>query len=121
METQLMHRIELAKVIQSPFCVSNADGVMIHGLIVDSIQKGGVVELSFDGVTRLTTAFLNAAIGQLYDEYDEQQIASAVRMVNTNEGHRAKIKATVDNAKRFFFDPSRRRHATREVLGEDDE
>lgn len=120
MET-LMNRIELAKAIHSPFCVSNADGVMINGLIAESLARGEVVELSFNGVTRLTTAFLNAAIGQLYDEYDEKRITADVHMVDTNEGHRAKIKATVDNAKRFFLDPSRRRQTTREVMGEDDE
>lgn len=120
MGVQLMHRIELVKTIQSPFCVSNADGVMIHSLIADSLARGEEVELSFEGVTRLTTAFLNAAIGQLYDEYDEQRIQSAVRMVETSDSHKAKIKATIDNAKSFFLDPMRRRQITRDALREDE-
>eukprot|EP01012_Entosiphon_sulcatum_P027045 TRINITY_DN32596_c0_g1_i1.p1 TRINITY_DN32596_c0_g1~~TRINITY_DN32596_c0_g1_i1.p1 ORF type:complete len:133 (-),score=10.56 TRINITY_DN32596_c0_g1_i1:249-620(-) len=121
MESQPMRRIVLAKEIRSPFCVANADGVMIHSMIVESVERGEQVSLSFEGVSRLTTAFLNAAIGQLYDEYDEATVGRLLHVVNTTENHDMKIKKTIDNAKRFFLDPPANRRIAREVLGEDEE
>lgn len=99
-----MIKILLTKSIGSPFCVSNSDGVKINDEIIHHIKKNEIVELSFNGVTRLTTAFLNAAIGQLYDELPEEKINSLVKYSDATASHLAKIQTTVVNAKNFFRD-----------------
>ena len=98
-----MVRINLVRAIGSQFCVSNADGLMIHGLIAKAFSENDHVELSFEGVTRLTTAFLNAAIGQLYDEHNDAQISSMLHIIDTDASQQNKIRNTVENAKVFFL------------------
>ena len=100
-------KISIVRVVGSPFCVSIDDGHLLHDRITRVLDAGNFVELSFDGVKRLTTAFLNASMGQLYNEYTEEQIRQCVRIVEASQDSLRLIKRVVDNAKRFFADPVR--------------
>jgi hypothetical protein len=97
-----MIRFEFAKEIGSPFCVSNEDGVKAYIKIADILARDEEVLLSFKGVTRLTTAFLNAAVGQLYDNFDASTIDRLLAVTDADNSHLAKLKTTMSNAKLFF-------------------
>lgn len=112
-------KISVVKVVGSPFCVSIDDGHLLHDRITRALDAGNFVELSFDGVKRLTTAFLNASMGQLYNEYTEEQIRQFVRIVEASQDSLRLIKRVVDNAKRFFSDPIRGSEQLKRLL--DDE
>lgn len=110
MEQKQFRTVGLQKIVGSPFCVSIEDGAKVHDVILESIQQNKAVEISFGGVTRLTTAFLNAAVGQLYDSYSEGELREILLppVDATQEQLRLLVKV-VENAKRFFADPDRHR------------
>lgn len=114
-----MTYIDLATIISSPFCVSTEDGKMVHDRISQEISLKHNVELSFKGVARLTTAFLNAAIGQLYDEYSDEYIKQHLFYKDTNTSHALKIERTINNAKIFFKDREKGNILQKDASGEE--
>ena len=92
--------IKVFEVVGSSFCVSADDGQVVHDQVAAAFRAGRGVALSFLNVNSLTSAFLNTAIGQLYDEFSEEQIReylSVVDMENDDLGH---LKRVVDTDKR---------------------
>ncbi|SRR6266542_3101087 len=97
--------ISLSESIGSPHAVSSADGAAIHDRIAEGIRRDECVVLSFAGVEDVTSAFLNAAVGQLYADLDEELIREKLRVVDADGDHLVLLKRVVDRAKEFFRDP----------------
>ena len=69
--------------------------------------------VSFLNVTSLTSAFLNAAIGQHYGSFSENEIRSKIKVTDLEPDDRALLKRVVDTAKEYFKDPQRFKSAER--------
>lgn len=63
--------VRVFDIVGGPICVSAEDGQRLHGKIAPLLREGRKVALSFEQVDTLISAFLNAAIGQLYGEFPE--------------------------------------------------
>jgi len=113
--------IRVFEVVGSALCVASDDGQKVHDQIAAALRSGRKVELSFLNIDGLTSAFLNAALGQLYGEFSEEQIRANLSVVNAAQDDLLLIKRVVDRAKEYFRDPERFEIAAAEVLGEDDE
>jgi hypothetical protein len=96
-------RIEVLTLIGSPFCVASEDGARLYEAIYAQLRQDELVEVSFAGVRRLTTAFLNAAIGQAYNEFSEDHIRNHLRVSDLDEKGLSLLKQVVDRAKLFFM------------------
>ena len=107
MAKSIESRLSLLEIVGSPFCVAIEDGQKVHSEIARAFDEGSVAIVSFLGVQRLTTAFLNAAIGQLYNEYDEALIKDRLKVSDLEKAEAHLLKKVVDNAKVFFSNPSR--------------
>jgi len=59
-------------IVGSPVCVSADDGQTVHDKIAPLLRDNRKVVVSFERVETLISAFLNAAIGQLYGEFPEE-------------------------------------------------
>lgn len=107
-------RVELSRIVGSPFCVSIEDGAKVHNVIISALERGAAVQISFQGVSRLTTAFLNAAVGQLYDDLGEERIRDGLLPpIEASQEQLRLLVKVVENAKRFFADPERHRSLLR--------
>jgi len=114
--------IDIVSIVGGPLCLSSDDGAKVHDAIVAALKKGEKVRLSFRAVEDLTSAFLNAAIGQLYGEFDEEELRNRMLPpVNTSSADLSLLKRVVDRAKEFFKNPERQRQIMRDILGEQDE
>jgi hypothetical protein len=103
-------------------CVAASDGNKVHDAIKTEIDRGSRVTLSFSGVTRMTTAFLNAAVGQLYGEFSEAEIRQHLAPPTDVENwHLNRLKLVVDRAKKFFKNPGAVKEAFFNATGLDDE
>lgn len=95
-------KIKLSEFLGTPYCVATEDGQKIyaelHRLIINKQQ----VRLSFEGVTRVTTAFLNAAIGQLYGEHSDADIKRQVRIEEVAPSVEPRLASVISNSKKFF-------------------
>lgn len=115
-------KISIAQIVGSGICVSAPDGHRVHAVIYDHIKDKRRVHISFSSVTRLTTAFLNAAIGQLYGEFSEEDLKKQLAPpMDADARQRTQLKLVVDRAKAFFKDPERARSSFRNLTGIDEE
>ena len=117
------------EVVGSPFCVASSDGQKICDHLTAALKADRSIALSFRNVTALTAAFLNAAIGQLYGIFSEEQIRSRLKVVDVEPDDLALLKRVVDTAKLYFKEPRRFKQVVRgkhdpvvrEMLGDDDD
>ena len=106
------------EVVGSPLCVASDDGQKVYDRIALALREGRRVTVSFLNVTSLTSAFLNAAIGQLYGSFTEEQIRSLLKVQDIEQDGLALLKRVVETAKQYFKDPERFQSAMREAWEE---
>jgi hypothetical protein len=85
------------------------DGERLHAAIHDDLAAGRDVVLDFAGVRIVASAFLNAAIGQLYADLPEQVIKQHLTVPNLSDMGKFALKRVVDNSKRYYSDPHYRK------------
>jgi len=114
--------IALVAIVGDGDCTSSEDGQKVYEAIVEVLRAGNKVQLSFKGVEDLTSAFLNAAVGQLYKEYSEEDLKAKLSPTDFTQDDLSILKRVVERAKDFFNDGNEARHrnATDEALGGSD-
>lgn len=100
--------IEIYKIVDGGICVAADDGKKVYEAIFDVLKSDNKVVLSFYGITRMTTAFLNAAVGQMYGDFDEQYILAHLEPpIHCEPWHLTRLKLVTDTAKMYFKDPQK--------------
>jgi len=112
--------VRIFDIVGGPLCVSADDGQRVHDKIVPLLREGQAVELSFEQVETLISAFLNAAIGQLYGEFPEDRIRELVSVRDIDDQDMAVLKRVVDNAKAYFKAPKQFDQAWKEEVGDEE-
>lgn len=107
-------------IVGSPFCVAFDDGQKVYERIAVLLAQGQEVTLSFDQVTHLTAVFLNAAVGQLYGNFSEEQIRAGLHVIGLEPDDVALLKGVGERAQLYFEDPQRFEQALREDTGDYD-
>ncbi|HLP61784.1 MAG TPA: STAS-like domain-containing protein [Candidatus Deferrimicrobium sp.] len=110
--------LSIFEIVGSPFCVASGDGQKVYDRLASILKEGRGVTLSFHNIATLTSAFLNAAIGQLYGVFNEEQIRSLLKVQDLQPDDLALLKRVVETAKQYFRDPQRFQQAVRETLGD---
>lgn len=113
--------IRVYEVVGSGLCVAADDGQKVFNRISEALAEGRAVQLSFNRVENLTSAFLNAAIGQLYDAFTEDMIKTHLQVTDMAADDLTLLKRVVDTAKAYFKDRERFNKARKEALEDDDE
>lgn len=111
--------INMVNVVGDSICVTDEDGKKVYDVINDALSNGKKIILSFDGVTDLTSVFLNNAIGQLYGNFDEAFVKSKISVTDMSKNDVVVLKRVVDRAKSFFDDPDHYIRVANAVLGDD--
>lgn len=97
--------IYVFEIVGNPVCVASSDGKKIFDRLVISFKKKRSVMLSFKDITMLTPAFLNSAIGNLYDSFSDEEIHSLLDIQDMQPDDIILLKRVVDTAKQYFKDP----------------
>ena len=106
--------VKVFEVVGGKLCVASGDGQKLHDQIATALNAGKQVEISFANVESLTSAFLNAAIGQLYGEFSEQKIRANLSVSDMAPEDIALLRRVVDTAKQYFKNPDR----VKKIVGE---
>jgi hypothetical protein len=112
--------VRVFDIAGGPICVSAEDGQRIHDKIAPLLRGGKKVALSFEQVDTLISAFLNAAIGQLYGEFPEERIRELLSVRDMDADDLPILKRVIENAKAYFRDPERFKQAIGEENINDD-
>lgn len=110
--------ISVFAVVGSPYCVASGDGEKVFELLANGLREGKSVVLSFRNVTALTSAFLNAAVGQLYGVIPESRIPQLLSVEDIAPDDEELLRRVVETAKEYFKDPDKYEAAVREALEE---
>lgn len=101
--TSKTKHILVSEVIGSDTAVSSDDGNLVYQNIHPFLQKGNHILLDFRGIEMLTTAFLNAAIGQLYHEYTGDILNKYIKLANVADDDKVLFKKVIQRAKEYFL------------------
>ena len=112
-------RLQISKfeVVGSSLCVASGDGQRVYERLSAALDRERPVSLSFLNVSTLTASFLNAAIDQLYGNFDEFQIRRLLTAVDMEPSDRKLLKYVIDSAKRYFKHRQSYEQAMKEELG----
>lgn len=114
--------LKIFDIVGGPVWVSTDDGQKVFDKITAAFKAGRSVNLSFANQQNLITAFLNAAVGQLYGgQYDEAFLKEHLAFSDISEDDRAMLARATENAKRYFANRPAYDHAWKEVVDEDEE
>lgn len=94
--------LSVKNIINSDTAVSSEDGNLVYIEIDKEIDKGMIVELDFSGITMMITAFLNAAIGQLYKKYNGGKLNKVLKLKNVADEDIVLFLKVIDRAKEYF-------------------
>lgn len=111
--------IQLTEIVGSTYCVASEDGMLVFQQIAKALTDGYQVEISFLNVESLTSAFLNAAIGQLYGSFPEDLLSKSLSVSNIQADDLNLLKRVIDTAKLYFSRPEILNNAWEHVIGED--
>lgn len=109
--------ISVFEVVGSPLCVASDDGQKVYNRLSIALENKQLVELSFRNISALTSAFLNAAVGQLYSQFDEEHIRNLLKVVDMESDDVELLKRVVESAKLYFQDPQRFEQVIKDELG----
>ncbi|MBI4025962.1 MAG: STAS-like domain-containing protein [Verrucomicrobia bacterium] len=109
--------IRVFEMVGSSLCVASDDGQKVHDEVASALKAEKKVAISFANVEGLTSAFLNAAIGQLYGEFSEDEIRRSLSVGDMNPDDIALLKRVVETAKQYFKNPKRFEKSVQEALG----
>lgn len=96
--------LKVMEVIGGDTAVSTDDGQLIFDLLKPVIEADKTVNLDFEGIQMMTTAFLNAAIGQLYSVFKGEQLNQHLKLVNVAFDDKILFKKVIERAKQYFID-----------------
>ena len=95
--------LKIHDIVGSPIWVSTDDGQKVYEKISTAFKAQRSVDLSFVNKGNLITAFLNAAVGQLYNgDYDNDFLQKHLAFVDISEDDRVMLERAIANAKRYF-------------------
>lgn len=92
-----------------PICADPDDGVSLCDQARQVLGTGDTVELDFSGVSTLTSAYLNAAIGCLYGSFSVDDLDRRLSWSGLDKTDESLMRLVRSNALRFFAaDPQQR-------------
>lgn len=100
----MLHQIKVKNFLNSPMAVSTERADQIFKECEKIIQNNHKIELDFEGVKLVITAFLNVAIGKLYglDEKSQEIVDSSIEFTNTSPTVKNMIDKVIINSKKFY-------------------
>lgn len=111
-------KISVFNLVGNGFCTDAKDGEVVFNAISKAIQQEQLVEISFQNVDMLTSAFLNPAIGQLYRDFTEEKVRELVRVTEIDDADIALLRRVIDTAKLYYKEPSWLEESVNKIMGD---
>ena len=84
------------------------DGERLQREFREAFDRGDTVELDFDKTRIFATAFFNAAVASLLENYSRDELERRLKIVNLPPAARELLDDSLDNADRSYHDPNSR-------------
>lgn len=99
-----MDNLVVKDIIKSPIAVATDSGDLVYNEIAEQLKQKKELSLDFDGISILTTAFLNAAIGQLYsnESFSSKFLNDHLKIINVQDDDKPLFSIVIQRAKEYF-------------------
>lgn len=99
-----MEHLNISSIIGGDIAVSTSDGEIVFSELSKCLKGKEKVTLDFKDISVLTTAFLNAAIGQLYsgETYPDNFLNEHLKIINVRDIDTPLFSLVINRAKEYF-------------------
>lgn len=112
-------KINVYNILGNSYCAQAEDGQKIYELIIKAFKEKKKVVVSFQNIDLITSAFLNTAIGQLYNgTFTEKQIKDGISVSDIEQEDMLLLKRVIDTAKLYYKDPKKMDKSISEIMGD---
>lgn len=87
------------EIIETSVAISAKKGELLYNALNQILSTSPKVVVDFDGITDLTTAFLNVGIGHLYKSYSSQELNEKLEIVNLDELDKYLLTQVIERVK----------------------
>ena len=101
--------IQMLRIVTSDTCITQDDGKIIYGCILDPLQHNDDVILDFSKTKIVAAPFLNAAIGQLYKHVHAEVIENHLKVHGLEPQFNRVVNLIKKNSQRYYNDIKYRR------------
>lgn len=100
----MQYNLKVKELIDSNIAVATDAGANVYIKLEKQLMKSDIVSLDFEGISILTTAFLNAAVGQLYstDKFSSDFLNAHLKLINVQEDDKPLFSMVIKRAKEYF-------------------
>ena len=102
MDEKKIIKIPIKELVGSDSAISTEDGNELFQRIDEALKNEASIQISFKGIKLITTAFLNAAIGQLYGKYEGRTLNQKLEILDMDNTDLEILKKVVEAAKKYF-------------------
>lgn len=95
----------LLDIIKSDEAISFADGNKLFRIIKGAIKSKQNITVDFSEVTFVTVPFLNAAFGQLFKYFKEDEINNHLKIINLKDDTKLLLEEVIERYKEYYNDP----------------
>ena len=113
--------LRVSDILGSPLCISAEDGQRIFDKLQPLLKEGRQIEVSFERITVLISLFLNAAIGQLYGSFSDDEIRSHIKVTGLDNDDMEMLRRVKENAQNYYARPEEYDRAWEAEEDEEDE
>lgn len=114
-----MVHLQIRDIIGGNAAFTPSAGDKVFSQIHTLLQKGEDTTLNFTGVGLITTAFLNAALGQLYAHYQSDFLNQHLKLESVASDDAVRIRLVLDRAKEYFADKEKFEQDRNSLFGEE--
>ena len=94
----------LKDILQHDKAITYEDGEKVYALISQALTQEKKVILDFQGITLVIPAFLHAAIGELYKDFDSDFLNEYLILENVADEDKNLFRIVAQRAKEYFAD-----------------
>lgn len=98
----MAENIKIRDYVASNRALTLDEGDAVRNVIEPFLKDGKAVDLDFNGIEDVATAFLNTAIGRLYGEFPQSAIRRLLTVSALNTGAQRSLEKVLENAQRFY-------------------
>ena len=106
----------LKDILKHDTAITYEDGEKVYGLISQAFIEKKKVILDFQDITLVIPAFLHAAIGELYKDFDSDFLNRHLTFINIEETNKALLDMTMELAQEYFSNPEAFERAVKNTL-----
>ena len=111
-------KVNVMNIVGQGNCTLPEDGDKVFQILQKALNENKRVVISFKNVDTITSAFLNNAIGKLYNSFEEKKIKDYLSTEDMSSSEKVLLKRVVSTAKNYFKDPDRLKASVKRILGE---